>query len=167
MKGDPSLSDTSHNLVAPVLDRIIHLSVWMSKPPSQLFPYFIESTHLQSWLTALAEVEPKPGGKYELYWEPSDRDNNSTIGCRITAIADGQLLAFQWRSPEQFKSFANGADPLTHVTIAFIAERSGTQLHLVHSGWRSGPDWEAARLWQERAWSGALRELERIVHRSP
>ena len=157
------MSDTTRSLVAPVLDRVIHLSVWLLKPPSQLFSYFVEVSLLQSWLTPVAEVEPKPGGKYELYWEPGDRDNNSTIGCHITAIAQDQLLSFQWRSPKQFQAFANGANPLTHVTVAFIAERSGTRLHLVHTGWRSSADWEEARVWQEKAWSIALKELERVV----
>jgi uncharacterized protein YndB with AHSA1/START domain len=146
-----------------VLDRIIHLSVSLSKPPSELFSYFVEGGLLQSWLTPLAEVESRPGGKYELYWEPDDRENNSTIGCRITTIVQDQLLAFQWRSPKQFKSFANGADPLTHVTVAFIAEGSGTRMHLVHTGWRSGAEWEEARLWQEKAWLMALKELDRVL----
>jgi hypothetical protein len=33
--------------------------------------------------------------------------------------AGGQVHAFQWRGPKQFGSFANVADPLTHVVVAF------------------------------------------------
>lgn len=157
------MSETNRSLIAPVPDRIIHLSITLPKSPEAIFPYFTESRLLQSWLTARAEVEPQVNGKYELYWEPSDPENNSTIGCRITAIERPRLLAFQWRSPEQYKAFANGADPLTHVVVAFMHEDEGTRLHLVHSGWRSDPQWEEARKWQEQAWNIGLEALAGVV----
>jgi uncharacterized protein YndB with AHSA1/START domain len=153
----------SRSLIAPVTDRVIHLNALLSIPPARAFEYFTRPDLLTDWLTAAAEVDPKVGGKYELFWEPADRENNSTIGCRITAMQANQLLAFQWRSPKQFKTFANGADPLTHVVVSFVPEGSGTRIHLVHSGWRSSSDWEEARIWQERAWDGAIKELERIA----
>ncbi len=159
------MTHTSHSTIAPVPDRVIHLSIWVPRSPAEAFAYFTSGELLESWLTAVAEVEPRVGGKYELYWQPDDRENDSTIGCRITALAPGLLLAFQWRSPQQFKSFANAADPLTHVTVAFTPEGAGARVHLLHSGWRSGADWEEARLWQERAWAGALKELQRVVGR--
>ena len=137
-----------------------HLAV----TPARAFEYFTKVELLTIWLTAGAEVEPNIGGKYELFWVPTDRENNSTIGCRITAMQTNQLLAFQWRSPKQFKNFANGADPLTHVVVSFVPEGSGTRIHLVHTGWRSTAEWEEARIWQERAWLGAVKELERVVH---
>jgi len=119
---------------------------------------------LQSWLTEAAEVEPHAGGKYGLFWQPENRENNSTIGCRVTAFTPGQLIAFQWRSPLQFKSFANSADPLTHVAATFVPEGSGTRIHLIHSGWRSSAEWEEARSWQEKSWIRAFDRLEKIAN---
>jgi uncharacterized protein YndB with AHSA1/START domain len=150
----------SRDLVGPVTDRVVHVTTLLAVPPARAFEYFTRTDLLTAWLTAAAEVEPRVGGKYELFWEPSDRESNSTVGCRITALQADELLAFQWRSPRQFKAFANGADPLTHVVVVFIREGTGTRIHLVHSGWRSSPEWEEARTWQERAWSGAFKELE-------
>ncbi|MCS6804695.1 MAG: SRPBCC domain-containing protein [Blastocatellia bacterium] len=149
--------------VAPVPDKVIHLSVFVPKSPDEAFRYFTSNALLQQWLTVVADVEPRVGGKYELFWQPDDRENNSTIGCRITAITPGQVLAFQWRSPQQFKSFANAADPLTHVVVIVVPEGTGARIHLVHSGWRSSPEWEEARAWQEKAWAAAFRELERVA----
>jgi uncharacterized protein YndB with AHSA1/START domain len=149
--------------VAPAPDRVIHLTALLPVPPAGAFAYFTSSALLQEWLAPLAAVEPHVGGAYELFWQPDDRENNSTIGCRVTAMAPGQLLAFQWRSPKQFKTFANAADPLTHVVVAFVPEGRGARVHLVHSGWRSSPEWEGARAWQERAWSGAFTQLERAA----
>jgi uncharacterized protein YndB with AHSA1/START domain len=161
-RGGPG-AESPRSLVAPVADQVIHVSALLAVPPSRAFEYFTSNALVQSWLTAVADVEPRVGGKYELFWQPDDRENNSTIGCRVTAVAPGQMLAFQWRSPKQFKSFANGADPLTHVVVGFAAEGAGTRVHLVHSGWRSGAAWEEARAWQEKAWTGAFKELERVA----
>jgi len=148
--------------IAPETDKIIHISAFIAVPPDSAFTYFVSPALLQRWLTAAADVETRVGGKYELFWQPDDRENNSTIGCRVTAIETPQLLAFQWRSPKQFKSFANTADPLTHVVVTFVQEGSGTRIHLIHSGWRSTREWEEARAWQEKAWLVAFEELKRL-----
>jgi uncharacterized protein YndB with AHSA1/START domain len=151
------------NAVAPAVDRVIHVSAFVSVPPARAWQYFTSNALLESWLTVSADVEPMVGGKYELFWQPDDRENNSTIGCRVTAIASGQFIAFQWRSPKQFKSFANAADPLTHVVVMFSAEQGRTRVYLVYLGCRNSPEWEEARLWQEKAWLGAFKELERVT----
>ena len=159
----PAGSSGGRSLVEPVADRVISISATLAVDPPRAFEYFTRVELLQAWLAPVASIEPRTGGQYELFWEPSDRENNSTIGCRVTALSPNQLLAFQWRSPKQFKAFANGADPLTHVVVAFAQEGSRTRVHLIHSGWRSTPEWEEARAWQERAWAGALAKLERTA----
>ncbi len=143
------------------MDRIIHFTAHLGCDPHQAFELFTVNSLLQSWLVPLAQVEPVPDGLYELFWLPNDRENDSTIGCRITAVVPDQLLAFEWRSPKQFKRFANQADPLTHVVVCFIPSGGGTDVHLVHSGWRSTAEWKEARMWQERAWEAAFQELEK------
>lgn len=155
--GDP------RRVVEPVPDRVVRVTAVVPVSPTRAFAYFTRADLLTTWLTAAAEVEPEVGGKYELFWNPRDREVDSTIGCRITALIADELVAFQWRGPKTFRSFANGADPLTHVVVAFVPAGAGTRVHLVHSGWRSDPAWEEARMWQERAWSGAMRALERVA----
>ena len=145
------------------MDKIVHLTAHLQCDPQRAFEMFTVNRLLESWLAPLAEVEPVPGGCYELFWKPDDRENNSTLGCRVTAVQPDQLLAFEWRSPRQFKNFANQADPLTHVVVCFIPSRSGTDVHLIHSGWRSSPEWEEARQWQDRAWQVAFQTLEKEV----
>jgi uncharacterized protein YndB with AHSA1/START domain len=147
------------------MSQAFHLTVSLGATPGEAFALFTVDKHLESWLTEVAEVEPVVMGKYELFWEPHDRESNSTIGCRVTALAPDQLLAFDWRSPKQFRHFANSADPLTHVVIAFVPRGSTTEVHVVHSGWRSTPEWQEAREWQERAWRAALERLEELVNR--
>ncbi|HEX8142714.1 MAG TPA: SRPBCC domain-containing protein [Pyrinomonadaceae bacterium] len=149
-------------------DRIIHAVARLQCSAHRAFEMFTLDGALQSWLVPLAEVEPRVGGKYELFWEPADRENNSTIGCRITGLEAGRFLSFEWKGPIQFKRFMNEADPLTHVVVFFIPGESGdavsTEVHLIHSGWRSSAEWEEARQWFEVAWGGAFAELSSKVN---
>lgn len=149
--------------LSPGHDQIIHATVELPVPVERAFAYFTRPDLLERWLTEKAEIDLCLGGRYELFWAPPDRENDCTIGCRITALAAPHLLAFDWRSPRQFKAFANAADPLTHVVVSFVPLAESSRIHLVHSGWRSAPEWEEARLWQERAWTGALGGLSRLA----
>jgi uncharacterized protein YndB with AHSA1/START domain len=146
------------------MDKIIHRTANLQCDAHQAFELFTENRLLEAWLTNTATVEPRAGGKYELFWEPDDRENNSTIGCHVTAIHPDQFLSFEWRSPKQYKHFANNADPLTHIVVFFIPDDAFTHVHLLHSGWRSTPEWEEARQWQDQAWSRAFQELETLVN---
>ncbi len=146
------------------MDNIIHLSVYLKCTSNYAFKSFAEETAVETWLTAAANIEPFVGGDYELFWDPDDRENNSTVGCKITAIEPDKFLSFEWRSPKQYKHFANEADPLTHVVVFFIPNGDGIEIHLIHSGWRSSLEWEEARQWQEKAWKIALQELENQIN---
>jgi uncharacterized protein YndB with AHSA1/START domain len=145
------------------MDKIIHAAVQLRCDARRAFEMFTVNDLLQSWLAPLAEVERVVGGKYELFWEPTERENNSTIGCKVTALEPDKFLSFEWRGPKQFKHFMNDADPLTHVVVFFIPRGEGsnifTDVHLIHSGWRSGAEWEEAKAWFESSWRGAFKTL--------
>lgn len=147
------------------MNKVIHQSASLHCNAQRAFALFTNNRSLESWLTSIAEVEPIVGGKYELFWDPSDRENNSTIGCRVTAVEQDRFISFEWRSPKQFKHFANDADPLTHVVVFFTPEEDSTRVTLIHSGWRSSREWEDARQWQSKAWAGAFDQLRNIVNR--
>lgn len=146
------------------MNRILHHKVRLQCSPTKAFEFFVVEEHLVRWMTEVAFVRPELGGKYELFWSPEHPEFDSTIGCRITAFEPGKLLAFEWKGPKQYRTFMNVADPLTHVTVAFLPCRTnagpGTELHLVHTGWRSTKKWEEARLWFDRMWTYCLKELQ-------
>ena len=153
------------------MDKIINISVGLHCEPKKAFEMFTINELLESWLTVRADVEPKVHGKYELFWNPDDKENDSTLGCRVTAIETDIFLSFEWKGPKQFKHFMNQADPLTHVVVFFIpcskeGSESCTKVHIIHSGWRNTPDWEEARLWFEEAWKGTLIKLRKHIDKT-
>ncbi len=145
------------------VDRIIHARVHLRCEAHRAFEMFTVGELLQLWLAPGAEVEAAVGGKYELFWEPDNKENNSTLGCRITALEADRFLSFEWKGPVQFKHFMNCTDPLTHVVVFFIPGSDGstgwTDVHLIHTGWRSTDSWEEARQWFEVSWRSAFTEL--------
>ena len=151
-------------------NKIIHEHVVLSCNAHRAFQMFTVDEYVEQWLTVVADIEPVVGGKYECFWDPEDRENNSTIGCRVTAVVEDKLIAFEWRGPVQFKPFMNNADPLTHVVVSFIPvgteANPATEVQLVHSGWRDTVEWEEARVFFVRAWKQTLEKLVTVVSES-
>lgn len=142
----------------------IHIRACLSCPPEEAFRQFVDPERLESWLTELAKVEPELGGRYELFWDLENLEQDNTVGCKFTVFEPGRLLAFDWTGPVQYADFMNVADPLTHVTVSIHPGQQDTEVHLVHTGWRSAPQWQEARQYFERAWTGALQNLESQIN---
>ena len=145
------------------MQNIIQIEIELDCGVHEAFNFFTINEKLESWLPEKAEVEPKVGGKYELFFTPPNREINSTIGCKITSIERDKFVSFEWKGPEMFQSFMNFCDPLTHVVVVFSsssADPKKTTLFLFHSGWRDDQEWQKARDYFENAWSGALTNLK-------
>ena len=142
------------------MDKIIYHTIFLRCGPSKAFEFFTGNKHLEKWLTNMADVEAKIGGKYELFWNPEDKENDSTIGCKVLAFAEGKFLCFEWKGPKQFKHFMNDVRPLTNVMVFYVPMPEGTEVYLLHTGWRDTVEWEEARQWFDKAWAMALSELQ-------
>lgn len=148
------------------IDKIVAITVILNCPADTAFNYFTINTHLEKWLTVKADIELIEGGKYELFWNPEDPDktNNSTLGCKILSFEKPYYLNFEWRGNVEQKKFMNNVRPLTNVTVIFSNLDDGkTKVTILHTGWRQGEDWEKARQFFIRAWTGALKQLEAII----
>lgn len=145
------------------MNRILYHSVRLPCNQLKAFKLFTQNKHLEAWLTVKAKVEPKAGGKFELFWNPKHPRYDSTIGCKVTAIKPGKLLAFEWKGPKQYDYFMNHVDPLTQVTVFFIpiskSKKPSTEVHLIHTSWRNSKNWEQARLWFQKMWDLCFKEL--------
>lgn len=139
-------------------------TAFLSVPIEEAFSYFTTDELLEKWLTVKADVKPEVGGGYELFWQPETPEDYSTIGCKILAMDAPHYLMFNWKGPVQFRSFMNNANPLTTVAVFFAEVEGNTKVTLIHSGWRSDPNWEEARLYFDNAWEGAFKLLDKIVN---
>jgi hypothetical protein len=105
------------------------------------------------------------GGAYELYFDPSNHNHMSTIGCKIIEYKPPTNLGFQWKGPDQFIEIMNQPEPLTYVHIEFVKNGATTKMHIIHYGWKSGVKWEESKRWHKRAWESVLRDLETYLNK--
>lgn len=121
-----------------------------------------ESGQVAQWFAPAAEVEPVAGGKYEIYFNPADRNSMSTKGCKVVEADPTNRLVFEWKGPDQFQEIMNETERLTIVEVTFQADgTNGTRLHLSHTGWGDNAEWEEARNWHVRAWDDVLSSLKK------
>lgn len=147
------------------MDKIIFHSARLKCDVKRAFEMFTVNEHLEKWLTEVADVERKVGGKFELFWNPKDRENNSTIGCRILALQPNKFLCFEWKGPKQFKHFMNERRPLTNVVVFFVLHEEEIEVYLLHTGWENTEEWEEARQWFDKSWATAFSELQKYVNK--
>ncbi len=122
---------------------------------------WLEPKKLVSWLTQKAQVEPKIGGAYELFWDPSTPTDNSTIDCKILAIVPNRFLSFEWRGPVPYADIMNIKPFPTWVALSFeqVAVNQ-TIVHFRHAGWGDSDKWNEAYKWQANAWKMAGQRME-------
>ncbi|MHA7832001.1 MAG: SRPBCC family protein [Flagellimonas sp.] len=146
------------------MDKVIIESVKLNCNGTEAFHMFTKNKHLENWLTNMADVELKTGGKYELFWEPNNPEDNSTIGCKVLGFERSNYILFEWKGPVQYKHIMNNIRPLTQVLVLFTEVDSMTKVTLIHSGWRNTDEWEEARQYFVNAWSTALGQLMLYVN---
>jgi uncharacterized protein YndB with AHSA1/START domain len=145
------------------MDKIISKNLELNCTPATAYRMFITKDYLKKWLSLDADVEAEVGGKYELFWDLKDRQNDSTLGCKILALIENKLLNFEWKGAKQFKHFMNEKRPLTNVTVIFYPSDTGCGITLLHTGWGNTDEWENAYNWFENAWSNAFSELKNFA----
>ena len=147
------------------MNDVVHVSAELNCSPAEAFRMFTDRDKLKVWLAEEADVDPQVGGSYELFWNPADREFDSTIGCRITSLVKDKLIAFEWKGPKQYSHFMNETEPLTHVTVSFFPTDHGTtEVHLINSGYRSSSEWQEARQWFVNMWQYAFGELKKLAN---
>lgn len=134
------------------MQKIISITCKVEGNLEKAFDYFLNAKYAPE-----AIVEPKVGGKYETYWNPPEREVNSTIGCKLIELVKNKLLSFEWKGPPQFHDFMNVNDPLTLVTIFFtdikLKGENYVEVFLLHTGWGSSTEWNKAREYFDKAWN--------------
>jgi hypothetical protein len=69
------------------MEQDIHQQIPLDCDPATAFAHLTCNDLLVKFFTNQAEVEPRVGGKFGVSWDPEIKPRDSTIGCRMTALA--------------------------------------------------------------------------------
>jgi uncharacterized protein YndB with AHSA1/START domain len=138
----------------------LKVEVVVSAPLNDVWSAWTSSEGVKSWFSPDAKIDPRPGGAFELYFDPANHEHESTKDCVFTEIEHGSSLSFTWKGPGQFAQLMN--DP-SKVKVTFHDVSGLTRVIVNHGGWRDGDDWAEAREWHLQAWKDVLASLKSVL----
>jgi uncharacterized protein YndB with AHSA1/START domain len=145
----------------------INIEQSLNAPLDRVWTAWTDPKQLCPWFALRANVVPKRGEAYELFWDLAHPELKSTLGCRITFIQPQRWLGFTWRGPTIFDDLMNenavAPPPPTHVTVRFVPHGEQTTVHVSHTGWLEGARWAEARAWHVQAWKAVFKNLAAFV----
>ena len=135
----------------------------LNAPIEKVWHTWTDSQDISNWFSPEAHIEARIGGPYELYFDPSNHDHQSTKGCKIIEIKPMTNLGFQWKGPDEYQKTMNNPAIITYVHVTFDPDGEKTHIIVSHGGWGKGEKWEEAKTWHVRAWEGVLADLEKYI----
>jgi uncharacterized protein YndB with AHSA1/START domain len=141
-------------------DEPVRAEVTIAAPRDLVWWAWTESDRVAAWFAPEARLDARPGGAFELFFDPSDHDHQCTKGCVFTLVEPRKRLAFTWKGPNEFAALMNDQDSLTSVLATLYDQDGGTRVAVEHSGWGEGEEWAQARTWHQTAWEQVLGSLK-------
>lgn len=137
--------------------------IWIEAEPERAWNAWTQSDRVTLWFAPAADIEPKSGGKFELFFNPDRKDSMSTFGCKIIRYDEPRSFTFQWKGPDTFADTMNQQERLTLVKVTLEPANRGTAVRLEHSGWMDTEAWNQARQWHVEAWRQMLARLKAML----
>jgi uncharacterized protein YndB with AHSA1/START domain len=117
--------------------------------PEEAYRAFTNATVLREWLCNVATVNPRPGGRFYLWWN----SGYYTSG-EFTNVEPGQKAAFTWRG--------RGEPAETQVEVTFSPQDGGTLVTLDHSQVGSIEEWGEIIPEIKKGWKNGLENLASV-----
>lgn len=134
-------------------DRTIELSTTVEAPPEAVLRAVTDAGELARWFPSAAESDPRTGGAYSYRFEfEADTSRNHTYAGEYREVSSGRV-AYNWKTE---------AGP-TEVEFRIAPSGDGTEIRLVHSGWRAHED-DAVEEFRQ-GWSFFLENLKAYLER--
>jgi uncharacterized protein YndB with AHSA1/START domain len=140
--------------------RTFETQLEIAAPMEDVWKALTEADELTRWFPLEAKVTPGPGGSVEMGWPLQ----NTVWDSRIEIWEPNRRL----RSVGVPRDAGGSSEKLTPLVLDYFLETSGgkTILRLVHTGFRSGSDWDNEYFESfHRGWDFELRGLRHYLER--
>jgi uncharacterized protein YndB with AHSA1/START domain len=131
-------------------DEAIIKEIFIEAAPEEIFPYLTQSGKYVLWMGLSAQLDPRPGGIYQV--DPNTRD---IILGEFIEVVPPRRIVFTWGWKEPGHPIPAGS---TRVCIELTPQSGGTLLRLVH---RNLPPPSRER--HEMGWSHYLIRLKTVI----
>jgi len=147
-------------------ERRIYQEVVVKAPVEEVWKAWSTSEGVQSFFGPEARVEAKPGGAFNVHFNPyAPPGLKGADDMQVLAVQENRLISFTWNAPPHLPQ---ARAQRTFVTVRMQPVGSGeTQVRLQHGGWGDGGEWEQAYDYFEKAWPNVLASLQKRFVEGP
>lgn len=137
--------------------RSLTLNTAVEAPPEAVWKAWASGEGIASWWNPPgSNIELRVGGPFELYFNlDAGQGLMGSEGCVFLGYVPGEMISFTWNAPPHLTL----RESHTWVVITFSASQAGTDVHLVHTGFGAGEDWDAYMAYFRDAWASVLHLL--------
>lgn len=132
--------------------RTIEKELFIAAAPERVYRAFTDPVELERWFVTRAEIDPRPGGVFNLWWQ-----ENHVPG-EVVALDPPRRFVFTWDDGPKYG--------ITTCSVEFIPEADGTLLRLVHTGFGDGENWDELYDGVNGGWTEELAHLRAWAERS-
>jgi len=141
----------------------VHSHIVVAAEQNLVWLAWTQSDRITKWFAPVANIAARPGGAFEIFFNPADRVYDCTVGCTFTVVEPISRLSFTWKAPKHLAALMNQEGSLTTVAVTFEPVEGGTKVTVEHTGWGEGDAWAGARQWHVMAWSQVLASLKQAL----
>jgi uncharacterized protein YndB with AHSA1/START domain/uncharacterized protein YciI len=147
-------------------ERVLSQEVTVKAPRGEVWRAFTTAEGVRTFFSPAAHVELKPGGRYEILFDPSaPRGAQGCEGCRVLSYVPEELLSFSWSAPPSFPELRWQK---TFVVVQLADAGAGqTRVKLTQAGWREGAEWDKLYDYFGKAWPMVLGNLRKRFETGP
>ena len=115
--------------------KVLRIELSIPAPVHDVWQAFTTPQGLSSWLAPDVSVELRPGGDWLVKFP------GSTAGGTIVSFIPEKEIVINALAPDRFPQVRAAR---TRAVFTFTTEGNSTIVSLSQTGWRSGPEWDAA-----------------------
>ncbi len=123
------------------MERVVHFQMDLDAPIQAVYDAWTTEAGLQSFFSPVVNLDMRPGGAYEIIFNPENPPGQrGAEGMIVMAFDAPTFLAFTWNAPPTLPEVR---DHLSHVTLRFEAlSDSKTRLDFKEDGFANGGQWD-------------------------
>jgi uncharacterized protein YndB with AHSA1/START domain len=141
-------------------ERMLEKQGIVKAPIAEVWKAWTTREGVRSFFAPDANVDPRPGGLYEVYMNPfAEAGMRGADDMHVLAVQEPVMLTFTWNAPPSNPEIRKQR---TMVIIRLKAlDDTTTEVTIHHVGWGDGGKWDEAYAYFDRAWGNVLANLQK------